>query len=146
MATRASYGKREREKLKANKRQEKQKRKESNQNSQGSSFDDMIAYVDEFGRLHSTPPTKEKEQIDASTIEVAVPRREDIESAPFSGRVEYFNDSKGFGFIVDSMSGEKFFFHINSAPQNIAEGDKVTFTTEKRDRGMTAVDIEIINQ
>lgn len=144
MAKRITTGKRDREKLKEQKRKEKQQRKEERQGSGTSSFEDMIAYVDENGVLHSTPPDKPREEIDASEISISVPRQEDIEVEPLKGRIEYFNDSKGYGFVKDSDSGEKYFFHISAAPANIAERDMVTYELERGTRGMNAVRITII--
>ena len=51
MAKRITTGKRDREKLKEQKRQEKQKRKDERKSGGTSSFEDMIAYVDENGIL-----------------------------------------------------------------------------------------------
>lgn len=107
----------------------------------------MIAYVDENGVLHTTPQdVKPKTEIDASLIEVSVPKQEDVEVEPFKGRVEYFDSSKGYGFIKDADGGEKYFFHITSAPAEIAEGNEVTFEIERGMRGMAAVRISIINK
>lgn len=144
MAKRITTGKRDREKLKDQKRKEKQKRKEDRQSGGRSTFEDMIAYVDENGVLHSTPQEKSKEEIDASQIAVSVTRREDVEEVPLEGRVEYFNASKGYGFIKDLEGDEKYFFHITSAPSTIAEGNKVTFELERGQRGLNAVNIQII--
>ena len=55
MAKQITTGKRDREKLKEQKRQEKQKRKDERKSGGTSSFEDMIAYVDENGILHTTP-------------------------------------------------------------------------------------------
>ena len=65
---------------------------------------------------------------------------------PFNGRIEHFNKSKGYGFVKDAENGEKYFFHISSAPDDIAEGDIVTFEIERGTRGMNAVRISIINK
>ena len=46
---------RDREKAKQSKREEKQKRKEERLSSGSRSFEEMLAYVDENGILHSTP-------------------------------------------------------------------------------------------
>jgi cold shock CspA family protein len=138
--------KREREKLKQEKRLEKQKRKELRRSNGTSSFEDMIAYVDENGMLHSTPQETEKKEVELSDIEVSVPKQQEVEVEPFTGSVEYFDSAKGFGFIKDSKTVEKFFFHISNAPANIAEGDKVTFEKERGKRGMNAVHISIINK
>ena len=88
-----------------------------------------------------------KEEIDASQIEISVPRQSEIEEEePMSGRVEYFTASKGYGFIKDAAGSEKYFFHITNAPAGIAEGDRVTFELERGTRGMNAVRIVISNK
>ena len=48
--------------------------------------------------------------------------------------------------MKDAENGEKYFFHISSAPEDIAEGDMVTFEIERGTRGMNAVRISIINK
>lgn len=147
MAKRITTGKRDREKLKEQKRQEKQQRKDERKSSGTSSFDDMIAYVDENGMLHTTPQDiKPKTVVDASQIEISIPKHEEQEVLPLTGRVEYFDNSKGYGFIKDNDGGEKYFFHISVAPANIAEADQVTFEIERGARGMNAVRISIINK
>ena len=65
MAKSITVGKRENEKKRLAKREEKQKKKDSKKLSSKSSFDDMIAYVDENGMITSTPPAEniKKEEI-----------------------------------------------------------------------------------
>ena len=150
MAKRITFNKRENEKKKASKRQEKQKRKEVRKaNNTGGSFEDMIAYVDENGVITSTPPDAEtkKEEINVEDIVISTPKKEDIEEEQdiLKGRVEHFNSSKGYGFIKDLGSTEKYFFHISSAYEDIAEGDIVLFELERGTRGMNAVNIKIDN-
>ena len=48
MVKKITISKRDREKLKEQKRKEKQQRKEERQSNGPSSFEDMIAYVDQF--------------------------------------------------------------------------------------------------
>lgn len=146
MAKKITTGKRDREKLKQQKREEKQKRKEVRQSSGKSSFEDMIAYVDENGVIQSTMPETVRTAIDIEDIQISTPKQEEIEEEDLEGRVEFFNTSKGFGFIKDLKSQEKYFFHISSAPSNIAEGNKVTYELERGTRGMNAVRISIINK
>ncbi|MCC6410461.1 MAG: cold shock domain-containing protein [Saprospiraceae bacterium] len=61
----------------------------------------------------------------------------------YTGTVKFFNESKGFGFIVDSKSGEEIFVHVTGLIDNIREGDTVTFNTERGKKGMNAVDVKI---
>lgn len=148
MAKRITSGKREREKIKQGKRQEKQKKKQERLDNGTRSFEDMLAYVDENGMLHSTPQDiKPKEEISATEIQVSVPKQSEIEeAAPLNGRIEHFNSSKGYGFVKDISSSEKYFFHISNAPDSIKEGDMVTFELERGMRGINAVQIIIINK
>lgn len=139
-----SFNKRENEKKKASKRLEKQKRKDERKAEGGSgSFEDMIAYVDENGVIRDTPPDAPNEEINADEIEISVPKKEDVEDdGPLRGRVEHFNSQKGYGFIKDLESSEKYFFHISSAPEDISEGRTVYFEIERGNRGMNAVRIK----
>ena len=77
MVKKITISKRDREKLKEQKRKEKQQRKEERQSNGPSSFEDMIAYVDQFGVLHSVPQERLEEEVDASHIEVSVPKQKD---------------------------------------------------------------------
>ena len=65
MAKYASFGKRENEKKKQARRVEKQNRKEERKSSgKATSFEDMIAYVDENGMITSVPPElRQKEEV-----------------------------------------------------------------------------------
>ncbi len=143
MAGSQSFGKRENEKKKQAKRLEKQKRKDERK-AGGGSLDDMIAYVDEFGNIVDTPPSEQtREEVKLEDVAIATPKKEEVEAEPLRGRVEHFNTDKGYGFIKDLASTEKYFFHISSAPAGIAEGNIVTFDTERGTRGLNAVRIAL---
>ncbi len=60
----------------------------------------------------------------------------------FKGTVKFFNESKGFGFIVDDSSGEEIFVHVSGLIDDIREGDKVTFETARGKKGMNAVNVQ----
>ncbi len=137
-----TFNKRELEKKREKKRQDKAKKKEDRKTNGGGSLDDMIAYVDENGMITSTPPDpNNRQEIDVNEISVSTPQREKEEVAPLRGRVEHFNPSKGYGFIKDIGSTEKYFFHISNAPEGIAEGHIVFFELERGQRGFNAVRI-----
>ncbi|MBI5847854.1 MAG: cold-shock protein [Nitrospirae bacterium] len=61
------------------------------------------------------------------------------------GTVKWFNESKGFGFIT-SEDGTDVFVHYSSIAGNgfksLAEGDSVSFETEKGPKGLKAVNVE----
>ena len=140
-----SFNKRELEKKKEQKRKEKQKRKEERKANGSGSLDDMIAYVDENGIITDTPPDPvKKQEVEIESIAVSTPKKEDIEEVIRNGRVEFFNPDKGYGFIKNTANTDKYFFHISNAPDNIAEGNKVTFELERGEKGMNAVKIALI--
>ena len=143
MAKSITVGKRENEKKRLAKREEKQKKKDSKKLSSKSSFDDMIAYVDEYGMISSTPPEEnvKKKEINLEEIMIATPKKEDEEPVILRGRVEFFNESRGFGFIKDLSGVEKYFFHVNNVVTEIKEGNVVTFDLERGIKGMNAVNI-----
>ena len=59
----------------------------------------------------------------------------------YKGTVKFFNESKGFGFIVSS-SNEEIFVHVSGLIDNIKEGDNVTYNTERGKKGMNAVEVK----
>lgn len=145
MAKPISSNKRELEKNKSKKRLDKIKRKvERKNNSKGGSFEDMIAYVDENGVITSTPPDmSNKIEVDVESIEVSIPKKTEVaENSIYKGRVEHFNSTKGFGFIKDLSSVEKYFFHISEVTGNIEENKIVTFELAKGTKGLNAVRIK----
>ncbi len=59
-----------------------------------------------------------------------------------NGTVKFFNESKGFGFIVDDSTKEEIFVHVSGLIDDIREGDKVTFETARGKKGMNAVNVQ----
>jgi len=148
MAKSISYNKRELEKKRDQKRKEKQKRKEDRKSNSGDgSLDSMIAYVDENGLITNTPPDPgNKQEINPEDIVISTPQREKTEDPQLKGRVEHFNKAKGYGFIKDISSTEKYFFHISRAFDEIKEGDMVFFELERGQRGYNAIEITLQTQ
>lgn len=143
---REAFNKKDREKAMLKKRKDKEQRKEERKanSGKGKGLDNMIAYVDEFGNIVSTPPDPaNRQQINAEDIQVSVSRKEDVETAdPIrTGTVTFFNDSKGFGFIRDDLSGESVFVHINELDGPVRQNDKVTFETVAGPKGLSAVNV-----
>lgn len=145
MAKSNSFNKREVEKRKREKRKEKQLRKEERKNNPTDSFEDMIAYVDENGVITDTPPEAKKESINLEDIEISTPKKaESDEIQEWAGRVEYFDENKGFGFIKDKESVNKYFFHRSNVEGEIQKDDIVSFKLERGARGMNAVEVKIV--
>jgi len=60
-----------------------------------------------------------------------------------TGTVKFFNETKGFGFIIDNVSKAEFFVHATGLVDQIKEGDQVTFTVEQGKKGLTAVQVKL---
>ncbi len=144
-----TWNKIEKEKKKAKKKKEKAAKKldRAGTSADGNSLEDMIAYVDEFGRITDTPPDPaDKEVIKVEDIEVGTRKKEDMEPVDENrtGIVTFFNDSKGFGFIKDLASGESIFVHINQLLEPVLENNKVTFKVERGPKGLSATDVKVV--
>jgi len=60
------------------------------------------------------------------------------------GTVKFFNETKGFGFIKSSDSGEEIFVHSSGLIDKIKQNDKVEYEQEKGKKGMNAVKVKLI--
>lgn len=141
----ATFSKKEKEKKRLKKRLEKQqKREERKASPKNSGFENMIAYVDEYGNITDTPPDPtKKKKIDAKSIEIAVPKREKEEVLTTRiGKIDFFNESKGYGFIKEHETNESYFVHVNGLIDDVRENDKVTFELEQGMKGLNAVRVK----
>ncbi|WP_027420954.1 cold-shock protein [Crocinitomix catalasitica] len=60
------------------------------------------------------------------------------------GTVKFFNDAKGFGFIVEEGSNEEHFVHISGLIDEVREGDEVEFDLVDGKKGLNAVDVKVL--
>ena len=61
------------------------------------------------------------------------------------GTVKFFNESKGFGFIVDNESQTEYFTHVSGLMDDIREGDEVEFELQEGKKGLNAVQVRRTN-
>ena len=59
------------------------------------------------------------------------------------GTVKFYNEAKGFGFIVQEGSGEDIFVHATGIKEQIREGDTVEYDLENGKKGVTAVNVRL---
>lgn len=138
-----SWNKREREQKRRNaKKQKAEKKLERKDNtSKGKSLDDMLAYVDEFGNLSSTPPDQNVKHAMEIPPTVANSNALNPEASTRTGIVTFFDAGKGYGFIRDARTQESIFVHINSSNVQLENNLKVNFEVEKGPRGLAAVNV-----
>ena len=65
------------------------------------------------------------------------------------GRVKWFNDNKGFGFI-ERQQGEDVFVHYSSiggsGRKTLHENDRVEFSVAQGPKGLQAEDVTVIEE
>jgi cold shock protein len=60
------------------------------------------------------------------------------------GTVKFFNETKGFGFIVPSDGSQDVFVHSSGLIDEIRENDQVEFDVENGRKGVNAVNVKVI--
>lgn len=60
------------------------------------------------------------------------------------GTVKFFNDEKGFGFIIPANGGSEIFVHSSGLIDNIRESNSVSFDVEEGRKGPNAVNVKIV--
>jgi cold shock CspA family protein len=142
--------KKEKESRKRNKRKSKEEKREVRKanSNKGKGFDSMIAYVDEMGNLSSTPPDpllRRELKLEDIQLGAHVPSERDKIDYINKGRVSYYNEEKGYGFIKDGRTKESVFFHLNSCKVPVRQNDLVTYDLVSGPKGMNAVEVNKVD-
>lgn len=58
------------------------------------------------------------------------------------GTVKFFNETKGFGFIVDEETSKEYFVHVTGLVDKVKENDQVEFELEEGRRGLNAINVK----
>ena len=68
--------------------------------------------------------------------------------AKLTGKVKWFNDSKGFGFITPDDGSKDIFVHHSAIQSNgfktLTEGQKVEFEIQQGQKGPSAVNVIVL--
>lgn len=57
------------------------------------------------------------------------------------GKVKFFNETKGFGFIIPNNGTSDVFFHVSSLQEEVRENDIVTFEVQEDKKGLSAINV-----
>lgn len=68
-----------------------------------------------------------------------------ITSQMKQGTVKFFNQTKGFGFVKETSTGEEFFVHVSGLVDEIRENDSITFEVQQGKKGLNAVKVRLAN-
>lgn len=138
-----TFNKLEREKNKAKKREEKRKKMQARKEARerGELKQDEFVYVDHLGNFTETPPDPaEKEEIKLDSINLGAAKNQDFDEK-IQGKVTFYDNEKGFGFIKNIASDDSYFFHFSECKDTLTQGDKVEFDTVRGEKGLNAVKI-----
>ena len=59
------------------------------------------------------------------------------------GKVKFYNNSKGFGFICDNETGQDVFVHSTGLKQDVRDGDEVTYEVTQGKKGLNAINVQL---
>jgi CspA family cold shock protein len=58
------------------------------------------------------------------------------------GTVKFFNETKGFGFIVDEETNKEYFVHVSGLNDKVKENDVVEYDLREGRKGLNAVNVK----
>lgn len=61
-----------------------------------------------------------------------------------TGKIKFFNVSKGYGFIVEDGSGQEIFVHATGLVDQVKQNDSVSFEVTEGKKGLNAVNVKKI--
>ncbi len=60
----------------------------------------------------------------------------------FTGTVKFYNEAKGFGFIVDDDSQSEVFVHSTGLIDKVAQNEKVSYDIKDGKKGPNAINVK----
>ena len=60
-----------------------------------------------------------------------------------TGKVKFFNEKKGFGFIVEDETQKDIFVHVTGLQEKIKDEDLVVFDVTEDNRGKKAINVKL---
>ena len=68
---------------------------------------------------------------------------EEIINNIMQGKIKFFNDSKGFGFVIDDETQKEYFVHVSGLLDDVTEGSEVVFELQEGRKGLNAVNVKL---
>ncbi|MEZ4853246.1 cold-shock protein [Flavobacterium sp.] len=64
-----------------------------------------------------------------------------------TGKVKFFNEEKGYGFITDDETGNDIFVHVTGLNvETLNQGDNVSYEEEDGKKGKVAAQVAVIEE
>lgn len=60
------------------------------------------------------------------------------------GVVKFFNEAKGFGFIIPNSGESEIFLHVSGLIDKVRENDHVSYEVQQGRKGLNAVNVKLI--
>ena len=58
------------------------------------------------------------------------------------GTVKFFNESKGFGFIIEVDTNKEYFVHVTGLIDKVKENDEVEYDLQEGRKGLNAINVK----
>ncbi len=62
-----------------------------------------------------------------------------------TGKIKFFNEEKGFGFITPDAGGDDVFVHTTGLVDRVRENDNVSYEVERGKKGLNAVNVTVVS-
>jgi cold shock protein len=59
------------------------------------------------------------------------------------GKVKFFNESKGYGFIKEDETNKEYFVHVSGLIDEVKDDDDVEFELVEGRKGLNAVNVKL---
>ena len=59
------------------------------------------------------------------------------------GKIKFFNETKGYGFVKDSDTEKEYFVHVSGLIDKVKDEDEVTFELAEGRKGLNAVNVRL---
>jgi CspA family cold shock protein len=98
-------------------------------------------------RTENTPQngSKRRDNLPAPKFRKPVVEKKENQRMSKTGKIKWFNDAKGFGFVTPDDGSKDVFVHFSSIQgegfKSLAEGDKIEFEVQESDKGPKAANV-----
>lgn len=138
-----TFNKRAKEQKRLKERQDKREKMEERKlnKQKGLKLEDMMAYVDDNGNITDKPQDPRlKKVFRLEDIRIDIPAGNERDST-HTGKLQFFDNEKGFGFIIDDATQNRVFLHHSNIDFPAQLNDSLKFDVQPGERGPVAINV-----